>query len=1043
VNADSYILVTGGAGFIGTNLVAKLSHDGYKVIILDVKLPRSPSLISNAEVELTDVRNFADVDRIFSRYRIRGVVHLAAVSRVIDAEEDHEACESINVGGLENVLKCAEAHGRPWFIFGSSREVYGECDADPAKEGAELKPVNFYGNAKLRGERMVRSYSERAGVPAIVLRFSNVYGSWFDFESRVVPRFVRNIDAGKPVQINGGDQIFDFTHISDTVDGICRAIDLLDSKSGQYYDEFHILTGDPHTLQELVAVISKVTGKKAEVEYAPARDYDVNRFTGDPGKAEKVLGFRAKVRLEEGIARTLENFRSEPMKVLKVIHGYPPYYMAGSEVYSYNLTKGLAARGYEVGVFTRTENPFVPEYSKFYSIENGVLIERVNNPATEYLFTDKYLNGNIDAAFEEFLGRFRPDIVHIGHLSHLSTNIPKICKARSLPVVMTIHDFWMFCFRGQLINVRGSICPGPSQERCTECIRSRMKQYTSESDYPNYRRQLDSAISCIDRFIAPSEHVRSFYISCGVPPEKVVHHRYGFDKSLIVPRKRHYEKDSVPNFGFLGRIIAVKGIHCMIRAFEETESDSKLLIYGDAGKYKSYLKSPDERIVLEGPYHNDDINRVLDTFDVLVAPSTWYEVSPLVIQEAFMAGIPVITSDIGGMKELVKDGVNGFTVKPNDTEGLRAVMQRIMDDPRILNGLQANGDEVVSMEEHIDRVAEIYREALHARREARVHGRPVEDNLRDQPLAVQPALHDVRHPQRLQRQEAPRGCLPATFQRYRESDYRGLRARAEGGHPQHHGGAAPVPRLREVLDLLKEKDIKLNLTTNGTFPKLGVESWAERLLPVLSDIKISMNGATAPVAEGIMTGIDFAKQKRDAARFIELRNEKGSEATVTMQATFMRSNLKELPEMVRDAVDMGFDRFKGHHVWITNERMADETLRAPGFIEQWNETVDEMRAAAGSKIKLVNVEKIVDADYVDPESVCPFLGREAWVESNGDFEVCCCPSDERAAFGKFGNVKETGFMELWDSARYRDFVSGWGDYKPCSHCNMRVRERCR
>ncbi|MGI6008865.1 MAG: SPASM domain-containing protein [Methanomethylophilus sp.] len=204
-----------------------------------------------------------------------------------------------------------------------------------------------------------------------------------------------------------------------------------------------------------------------------------------------------------------------------------------------------------------------------------------------------------------------------------------------------------------------------------------------------------------------------------------------------------------------------------------------------------------------------------------------------------------------------------------------------------------------------------------------------------------------------------------------------------------------------------------------------------------------MNGATAPVAEGIMTGIDFAKQKRDAARFIELRNEKGSEATVTMQATFMRSNLKELPEMVRDAVDMGFDRFKGHHVWITNERMADETLRAPGFIEQWNETVDEMRAAAGSKIKLVNVEKIVDADYVDPESVCPFLGREAWVESNGDFEVCCCPSDERAAFGKFGNVKETGFMELWDSARYRDFVSGWGDYKPCSHCNMRVRERCR
>ena len=141
------------------------------------------------------------------------------------------------------------------------------------------------------------------------------------------------------------------------------------------------------------------------------------------------------------------------MRILLVIHGYPPYYMAGSEVYTYNLARELAKTN-DVFVFHRIEDKDIPLHQFFDSFEEGVHIRKINNyeptPATFY---DKYLNPEIDDAFREYVKKVNPDVVHIGHLSHLSTQIPIIAKREfGLPVFFTIHDFWMFCHRGQLIN---------------------------------------------------------------------------------------------------------------------------------------------------------------------------------------------------------------------------------------------------------------------------------------------------------------------------------------------------------------------------------------------------------------------------------------------------------------------------------------------------------------------------------------------------------------------------------------------------------------
>lgn len=664
--------------------------------------------MGNVSLFIGDIRDCNFVKSVFDSNEFDGIIHLAAVSRVVDGENNPELCRTINVGGMQNVLTSAESHGCPWIIFGSSREVYGEAANLPASEDCPLKPINIYGFIKTECEEMLRKYSETNNVSAISLRFSNVYGSWFDFTTRVTPLFLRNILSGKTVEINGGSQLFDFTHIDDTVDGIIKAVEKLSENNVLQYSEYHILTGTPHSLQELIEIMEKVTGKTAKLKYTPARDYDVNRFYGNPEKAEKELGYKSKISLESGIKLMVKNLTNRPLRVLKVIHGFPPYYMAGSEVYSYNLVNELSKKT-EVGVFTRVENPFIDNYKPEYSVEKGVLINRVNNTSSDYILKDKYVNKNIDVAFKNFLLEFKPDVVHIGHLSHLSTNIVKITKAFKIPVVMTIHDFWMFCFRGQLIDYEGKVCSGPSNEKCMMCLRDRLKEHAEISDLEDYRKHMQEIIDNIDLFIAPSEHVMNFYISMGVNKNKIKYMRYGFDTERIKYRKRKHRKGDGIRFAFTGRVIPVKGISAAIKAFSKVKSESaSFTVYGDAGKYEKYLSTGDKRLRFSGPYHTNEVNKILDEIDVLVVPSEWYEVSPLVIQEALLAGIPVITSNLGGMKELIQNGRNGYLVQPGNVSEIAEIMQKIVDNPEMLNLLNIDPSVVVDIKNHVHEIISIY-----------------------------------------------------------------------------------------------------------------------------------------------------------------------------------------------------------------------------------------------------------------------------------------------------------------------------------------------
>jgi len=256
----------------------------------------------------------------------------------------------------------------------------------------------------------------------------------------------------------------------------------------------------------------------------------------------------------------------------------------------------------------------------------------------------------------------------------------------------------------------------------------------------------------------------------------------------------------------------------------------------------------------------------------------------------------------------------------------------------------------------------------------------------------------------------------------------------------------------DLIELVKHRNLKINVTTNGTFPRLGAEEWAKLILPIASDVKISINGATKETNELIMEGINFKKQISNIKNVVHIRNiirkKSINHPTITFQTTFMIRNLNELPELLRLAIKMDIDRFKGHHLWITHPELENESIKQNGdSIKQWNKIAEELHVISeteklknGQKIKLDNIYPIFypNKNNKNPdEFICPFLGREAWISWDGNFNVCCAPNTLRAKFGSFGNVKDNNFMELWTGKSYSDLVQNWGKYEVCRICNMR------
>ena len=776
------------------------------------------------------------------------------------------------------------------------------------------------------------------------------------------------------------------------------------------------------------------------------------------------------------------------MKILKVIHGYPMRYNAGSEIYSQTLCHRLADH-HEVHVFTREGDSFAPDFNlktEHDPEDPRVTLYIVNNPRLK----DRYRSTEIDQRFGEVLERVRPDLVHVGHLNHLSTSLLHEAASREIPIVFTLHDYWLMCPRGQFMQVfpgaeseLWTACDGQEDRKCAERCYARYFSGAPdelETDVAYWtgwvgRRMahVREVSELVDVFIAPSRYLRErFRNDFGLPAQKIKYLDYGFARERMAGRRRMPGEPFT--FGYIGTHIPAKGIQDLIRAFAVVRGAAMLRIWGrprpqDTAALESLAAAlPDDagrRIEWMPEYRNEDIVRdVFDHCDAIVVPSVWVENSPLVIHEAQQARLPVITAGAGGMAEYVRHEVNGLLFEHRSVPSLSEQMQRLLDDPDLAVGLgqrgylhSDNGD-VPDISDHVGAIENIYERTLARKTAAKVSHRPGPWRIT---FDTNPDLCNLRcimceehspHSRLQMRRQAegrPRRTMPF------EIIERIVASQAPNGLEEIIPSTMGEPLLYEhfdgILALCERHGVKLNLTTNGTFPRRGAEAWARRIVPVTSDVKISWNGATGATQEAIMLGSRWDRMVMNVRQFIGVRDEHansgGNRCRVTFQLTFLESNVGELPDIVRLAAELGVDRVKGHHLWAHFKEIEDLSMRrGREAVLRWNEAVLAARAAAseallpdGRQVLLENLFLLEpDADEQKAHSGrCPFLGQEAWVSAEGRFDPCCAPDAERRTLGEFGNVQKQAFTDIWNGTPYRDLVAGYRNRHLCFGCTMR------
>jgi UDP-glucose 4-epimerase len=300
-------LVTGGGGFIGSNLVRALLERGDDVRVLDNFSTGNRANLEGLDVEVVE-GELRSYERVHNAVRGTEVVfHLGALGSVPRSVQDPLTSSAVNVEGTLNVLLAARDEGVRRVVYSSSSSVYGPRRELPVGEELPPDPISPYGVAKLAAERYCVSFSRvYESFESVVVRYFNVFGprqSPFSQYAAVVPLFVRAIDTGNPIVVYGdGEQRRDFTYVSNAVDGTIKAAEAAEA-NGRI---FNVAASSPVTVNAVAAAIGDVLGKPVEKTFAPPRVGDIRDSWADVTAAREVLGWEPTVDLEEGLRRTVD-----------------------------------------------------------------------------------------------------------------------------------------------------------------------------------------------------------------------------------------------------------------------------------------------------------------------------------------------------------------------------------------------------------------------------------------------------------------------------------------------------------------------------------------------------------------------------------------------------------------------------------------------------------------------------------------------------------------------------------------------------------------
>jgi len=309
------ILVTGGAGFIGSHLVEKLLAEGHDVGILDdfndyydprIKHQNIAAVVDHISIHQTDLRDAGAVRSLFHHEKFDAIVHLAARAGVRPSIAHPQLYYDTNVSGTLHVLEAARMIGVQRFVFASSSSVYGICKTVPFSEEFHLtQTISPYAATKIAGEFLCSTYAHLYQMRTVALRYFTVYGPR-QRPDLAIHQFTRRIEAGQPIdQFGDGSTRRDYTYVDDIIQGTTAAL----KYDGPLFDIFNLGENETIPLRELIAAIETALKKKAVINQLPEQPGDVPLTCADIGKARRLLGYNPQTSFRDGLPRFVEWFR--------------------------------------------------------------------------------------------------------------------------------------------------------------------------------------------------------------------------------------------------------------------------------------------------------------------------------------------------------------------------------------------------------------------------------------------------------------------------------------------------------------------------------------------------------------------------------------------------------------------------------------------------------------------------------------------------------------------------------------------------------------
>lgn len=415
------------------------------------------------------------------------------------------------------------------------------------------------------------------------------------------------------------------------------------------------------------------------------------------------------------------------MKILVCLHDYLPLHPGGSEVHAHQTARELVKRGHDVtALFTERDLAAEEGTLRRGELDGVKTIECVHQ--REYAdVRDSYEQSAFTRAFEAAVADVRPDVVHFHHLALWGSGVVPAAKRAGARVVVTLHDYFLLCDVSTLMTPDDELCTEGVRGRCTSCLRrhplrleawpAEMQALGEEALWQEAARarftQHRADLAAADLVISPSRFLAERFGEAGfLEPSSVEILRAGYPGEVREPKRR--DPSRALRVGYVGGVYPSKGIHVLVKAMARLRGEPITLdLHGHLDWFPDYVAqlraaARGAAITFHGPYPPADVDRILSSFDVLVVPSIWYENMPITIQEAFRNGLPVVTTDLGGMAEAVTHDIDGLTFARGDDQALAERLRDLATDAELFDRLAAGRTVPPTLEEIVDRLELLY-----------------------------------------------------------------------------------------------------------------------------------------------------------------------------------------------------------------------------------------------------------------------------------------------------------------------------------------------